>query len=266
MNNEELAVLIQAGERDRIPELWQQVERFVAMRARTMAEKSNGRHGVTAEDLYQCGYLALVSAVETFSLDAGCKFTTWLDYHLRNEFARWGGWKTDHQKREPLNNALSLNTPLSNDGEDETTLEDMQPDPAALQLYRDVEREIWLGQLRTTLEAALDELPTSQGETIRRRYFCGEHQSEIGMVLGVSAQRVQQLENNGIRTLRKPPLCERLESFVESQTPYFYHVGVNQFQRTQTSAVERVVLIRERLCAMMKSENTEDTIWKRKNG
>ena len=266
MTNEELAVLIQTGEMDRLLELWQQVERFVAMRARSMAEKSNGRHGVTAEDLYQCGYLALVSAVDTFSPDAGCKFTSWLDYYLRREFAQWGGWKTDHQKREPLNNAISLNAPLSNDGEDETTLEDIQPDPAAEQPYRDVEREIWRGQLRAALEAALDELPTSQGETIRRRYFYGEYQSEIGMVLGVSAQRVQQLENNGLRALRKPPLCDKLECFVESQTPYFYRVGVEQFRRTQTSAVERVVLIREQLLAMMKSENEERTIWKQKNG
>lgn len=266
MSNEEFAMLIQSGDRDRIPELWQQVERFVAMRARTMAEKSNGRHGVTAEDLYQCGYLALVSAVETFSLDAGCKFITWLDYHLRNEFARWGGWKTDHQKREPLNNAISLNAPLSNDGEDEATLEDIQPDPAAEQMYRDVEREIWRGQLRAALEAVLDKLPTSQGEIIRRRYFYGEYQSEIGKALGVSAQRVQQLEENGIRALRKPPLCDRLEGFVEIQTPYFYHVGVEQYRRTHTSAVERVVLIRERLCAMMKSENTEDMIWKQEHG
>lgn len=266
MSNEELAVLIRTDERDRLPELWQQVERFVAMRARSMAEKSNGRHGVTAEDLYQCGYLALVSAVETFSLDAGCKFITWLDYHLRNEFARWGGWKTDHQKREPLNNAISLNAPLSNDGEDETMLEDIQPDPAAEQPYRDVEREIWRGQLRAALEAALNELPISQGETIRRRYFYGEYQSEIGMVLGVSAQRVQQLEENGIRALRKPPLCERLEGFVEKRTPFYHHVGVEQFHRTQTSAVERVVLIRERLLAMMESENKEKTIWRQKNG
>ena len=266
MNSEELAVLIQTGERDRLPELWQQVERFVAMRARSMAEKSNGRHGVTAEDLYQCGYLALVSAVETFSLDAGCKFTSWLDYYLRREFARWGGWKTDHQKREPLNNAISLNAPLSNDGEDETTLEDIQPDPAAEQLYRNAEQEIWRGQLRAALEAVLDELPTSQGETIRRRYFYGEYQSEIGMVLGVSAQRVQQLENNGIRALRKPPLCDRLESFVDEQTPFYHRVGVEQFRRTHTSAVERVVMIRERLQAMIETENKEETIWKRKNG
>ena len=31
MTNEELVALIQAGERDRLPELWEQVERFVAL-------------------------------------------------------------------------------------------------------------------------------------------------------------------------------------------------------------------------------------------
>ena len=33
MTNEELVALIQAGERDRLPELWEQVERFVAWKA-----------------------------------------------------------------------------------------------------------------------------------------------------------------------------------------------------------------------------------------
>ena len=32
MTNEELVALIQAGERDRLPELWDRVERFVASR------------------------------------------------------------------------------------------------------------------------------------------------------------------------------------------------------------------------------------------
>ena len=33
MTNEELVALIQAGERDKLPELWEQVERFVALQA-----------------------------------------------------------------------------------------------------------------------------------------------------------------------------------------------------------------------------------------
>lgn len=35
MTNEELVALIQGGERDRLSELWEQVEKFVAMRGAT---------------------------------------------------------------------------------------------------------------------------------------------------------------------------------------------------------------------------------------
>lgn len=42
MTNEELVALIQAGERDRMPELWEQVERFVANRANRLLIRSQG--------------------------------------------------------------------------------------------------------------------------------------------------------------------------------------------------------------------------------
>ncbi len=46
MNNEELAALIQNGERDRLPELWAQVERFVAQQANRRLILAGGLGGV----------------------------------------------------------------------------------------------------------------------------------------------------------------------------------------------------------------------------
>ncbi len=66
MTNEELVALIQSGERARMGELWEQAERFVSRQAGKRARALNGFGGVTEEDLYQSGYLALVAAVDSF--------------------------------------------------------------------------------------------------------------------------------------------------------------------------------------------------------
>ena len=66
MTNEELAVRIKQGERDKLEELWNQVERFIWKMANRRAYSLEGRNGVTAEDLYQAGYLAMVDAVGRF--------------------------------------------------------------------------------------------------------------------------------------------------------------------------------------------------------
>ncbi len=247
MSNEDLVTLIQAGERDRLPELWRQVERFVIMQAIKMDNKLNGWHGVTFDDFYQSGYIAFSEAVETFSATGGASFIGWLDFYLRREFAKWGGWQTEHQKNDPLNNAVSLDAPIGDSEEDDTTLGDRQSDPGSVQAFENAERAIWNAQLQCALEAAIDQIPLVQGETIRLRYFKCESLSQVALVQGISTERVRQIEEKALKSLRDTAAADQLEAFLDKWTPYHLHVGVQQFHRTQTSAVEKIVLIRERL-------------------
>ena len=69
MSNEELAVVIRAGKRDRLMELWGQVRRFALQQARRWAYL--GRGGVTLEDLEQSAFLALLDALESWRAEAG---------------------------------------------------------------------------------------------------------------------------------------------------------------------------------------------------
>lgn len=75
MTNEELVALIQGGDREKLPQLWEQVERFVAQQANRRLVLSGGLGGVEFGDLYNAGYLALVAAVDTFDPEAGRSFT-----------------------------------------------------------------------------------------------------------------------------------------------------------------------------------------------
>lgn len=244
MTNEELVALIQQGERDRIPELWAQVERFVRMMAGRRARSLDGYGGVEASDLYQAGYLAMLEAVESYQAEAGMSFIGWLAYHLRTAFASAAGYRTT--RRDPLNAALDLDTPLpgTNDLRIIDTL--TGEDEGAAQDFEDVERGIWVEQLHDTLEAAMSaELTPEQKELLEDRYFRETPLREIAENAGCSIEMIRQREQKALRRMRHPRARRRLEQFVEAGTPYYLHVGVASFNSTGVSSVERIVEIRE---------------------
>lgn len=237
MSNEELAVAIQAGKRDKLPELWEQVKDFISMQAGKYARASNGYGGVTQEDLTQCGYLALVAAVNTFSPDKG-NFISWLAMALKTAFREATGHRTS--KRDPLDMAISLDTPL--DGEDGSTetIGDMQEDSMAGQAFEDVQEKVWVEQLHNALETALEQIPEDEQAIIRARYYEGKTRREIG-------PKARQIEERALKYLRRPYVQQWLREFVEERTPYFLHVGVTSFKSSGISAVEKIVFERGRL-------------------
>lgn len=106
MSNEELVAAIQSGE-DRMGELWIHVEGLVRWAAKRKITVLEGHSSVEFEDLYQSGYLAMVSAASSYT-PGDLAFSTWLMYYLRTAFSEAAGHRTKKQKRDPLNSALSL--------------------------------------------------------------------------------------------------------------------------------------------------------------
>ena len=145
---------IQSGERDKLPELWEQVEKFVAQQAHRRHLLSGGVGGVEVEDLYQSGYIALVAAADTYDPDAGRAFIGWLSLALKTAFAEAGGYRSHKQVRDPLHHAGSLDVPTSEDSD--TAIGDLVADLNAAQDFRDVEDRLYLEQLHNALEKALD--------------------------------------------------------------------------------------------------------------
>lgn len=210
MTNEELAVLIQSGRQDLLPELWQQVERFAMWRASRMSRLLEGRCGVTFEDLYQCGYLALVNAVETFSADKGGTFIGMYNFALLNEFADLGGWRTQRQKKDPLNNAMSLDAPVDAWDDDSAALGELVPNPAAEEDLLDVDERDRAQRLHNTVQALLQEIPELQADVIRLRFYQNMPLKETGAALGISADKARQTEAKALRTLRLARYCQEL--------------------------------------------------------
>ena len=172
MSNEELVVEIQAGAVERLAELWGQVEGLVKWKANQVMTALEGScsRGVEFEDLYQSGYPAMVDAVNTYDSAAGGAFSTWFMFYLKNAFQVATGRRTQKGRREPLNNAISLDTPLT-DAADSDDLMDMVADPAGMQRLDSMEETIWYKQLQEAVEAALETVPEQYREILRLRYW-----------------------------------------------------------------------------------------------
>lgn len=209
MTNEELVVLIQQGERDKLPELWAQVERFIWQQANRRSFALEGYGGVTEEDLHQAGFLALVKAVGSYDPAGGMSFIGWLALYLKTAFAEAAGYQGRKQMRDPLHRAHSLNAPLRDDP-DAGGLEDILEDPVGLQ---EVEEHVDKLYLHAALEKALATLPEAERAVLLSRYYQGRTLREVGRERGISFERVRKIEAAGLRRLRHPRVLQELQQF-----------------------------------------------------
>lgn len=161
---EALVDSIQGGAQEDMAALWTVLQAEVRRQAQHWAKILRKRRpDVTAEDLYQCGYLALDQAVREYHASMGIPFYLWFLRLLRLEFARAAGHRAVR--------ALSAEDASSSCG--------------------------------TALADALRALPTPLFRVLYLRYLLGFSQKEAGLLLEVSPETVAARENAGLRTLRK---------------------------------------------------------------
>ena len=257
MTSEELVAEIQAGSVDLTWQLWEQVEGLVKWKAKrimTFLEGCSGR-GVEFEDLYHSGYLAMVAAVNTYDPAAGGAFSTWLMYHLKTAFAEATGYRTQKGRCEPLNNYLSLDTPLTDDA-DSDDLMDVVADPSGLQWRESLEESMWRKQLKEAVGAALLTVPEQYREILRLRYWEDMALEDIGELRGVSKERVRQMENKGIRILRQPQTASQLYTFFDFD--FYGGTGLGAFRYSGMSVQERYLLVEEERKERQSSRHRKD--------
>ena len=288
MTNEDLVEKIQQGERDLLPQLWEQVERFVAkvaVRWAKAVEPDNIPEAIEfSEELIHTGYIAVVEAAEAYSPEQDVTFVHFLSFYLKKYFApecaaRAGmstgvyhraytarqkkkqGQELNGQEQKMIKFCFptSLNALVGNggSGDKQDELGDFIPDPA--DDYADAEERIFQQQLHEALEAALVQLTENGEKVIRLRYYQEFSLSDIARSLGLSTERVRQIEDKALRDLRKPGVSKGLEGFVErctqkmiqqyveERTPYYMRIGVDDFHSGGESAVERIVFKREQI-------------------
>lgn len=242
MNNEELALSIQAGDMAQCGPLWEQVKGIVIARARGYAAAYGdlcAACGVTAEDLEQSGFLAMLDAAEDYDPGRGCKFNTLLSWKLKLQFraALDGGRR--RRARDPLNDCHSLDAPAPGREEGGETVGDLLPDPVPA--CEDAEERVFQEQLGAAVRGCLDDLKDQRRAGIlRREYLEGQTLREIAAQEGKSVSRIQQLRNAALRELQRPPYLPRLRPFAQEHLGAlaWRGTGLSSFRSTGLSSVE----------------------------
>lgn len=199
MTNEELAQQIQQGERDLILPLWEQVRRFARDRAFRWHRATGGRGGVTLDDLEQEAFIALLEALEGWDEKAG-KFLAWYDLRLKSAFTAATAQRTQRDRKDPLQDCLSLDAPLTDREGDPFTLEDTIPDQRAEDDLNTVEER----DRQAAVRRVLDSLAPEQKQVILLRYFHDMTREQTAQRLHLTRTRAAAIEAKALRLLRHP--------------------------------------------------------------
>lgn len=209
MTNEELVALIQAGERDRIMELWAQVERLIMMKARKWDFAYQGRNGATLEDYVQAGFLGFLKAIDYYKPDHGTAFSTVLCMCILNPFQQTASVRTNKQSHEP-DHWTSLDAPVGEE-EDSATLGDFVEDTQSELAFLAVEDQ----QLRDAVESAVSSLAPDEQRVIRLIYWEKLTREQIAEKLGCSHSKVDSIHRKALGRLRHPCRSGTLRKFWE---------------------------------------------------
>lgn len=185
---------VQDGKED-ILVLWLACRQYVMQQARRWYRAFEGRRGVALEDLEQEGFLALAKAVETWKPESSA-FSTWLTFHLKSAFAAAYRVLTNHELKDPLNDATSLDVPPAGADED-CILRDIIPDVAAARAFEAVEQQ----ELADAVQESLQSLPENLREAMIDAFW---YDKPVDAKLRTAA----------LKALRTPTVCQTLRTYV----------------------------------------------------
>ena len=241
--NEELAAAIQAGEREAIEQLWGQCYRFICKHANKWAQAWKNRPAFDAEDFIQSGYIAMCEAVKAYHEGRGT-FLHFLAYFLKTEFSKVAGCYTPAQMKEPLNNAISLDSPAYNGEDNEITIADIISfyDPG----FEEVEEAMHKAYISSVVKEAINSLPEKQRIAIEAHYLDGKTYAEIASVLKVADSYPGQLVKDGFRRLRCGKYAPTLSELLWGESNFYKRTGFSTWKNTGCSVQEGYILWKER--------------------
>lgn len=206
MTNEELASMAQKGNQNALHALYMQNKGLLALLFKRLIASGRERMtaaGVTEDDAIQCGYFVLLDAVKAYDPAQGLKFTAYLKYPVINQWNVLIGYRTQKQRREPLNIAASLDEPITDGEGNQTARVETVECTAATQAFQAAEDGLYTQQLHDDLEDLLGKLTPEQETVIRAHYYQRQTVTEIGEQLGVKPHHVRHAEYMGLRDMRR---------------------------------------------------------------
>ena len=239
MTNEEMAVEIQNGNDGLMFDLWDQTVRFFMWRASKIYinhKEQCDSAGVEFDDVLQLCYFALCDAVAAYKPASGYKLLAYVNYPLKTHFNALCGIRSS--KRDALNYCKSLDEAIGDDAD--FTLLDMIADRNSEEPFISVEETIFQDELSVVIESSLDKLTKNRGATLRGLFFDGKTGREVAADLGISWQRVSQLQYGAFHDLRRDTRIKAIASEILISAAWS-GTGLKAFNETGSSSVERAL-------------------------
>jgi len=136
------------------------------------------------------GNMALIRAVDKFSVDRGFKFSTYACRAILKAFSRTSLKSSRHKMRFPVEFEPDME---KSDWQDRR---------------RDAVEEDCIDELKAIVERNLADLSQVEETVIRRRFNWQQHEDhpltleEVGQIIGVTKERVRQIQNKAMEKIR----------------------------------------------------------------
>lgn len=203
------------------------------------------RNDIDREDLQQAAYLGILKALKEKEGERE-GFATLAGFYARNEIRALLGIKNG--KLPPA--MESLDEPL-NDETDDTRL-----DLIADESLPEADAGLLEAEKRQTVRDAVERLKPDQRAVVNMRFFQGMTYKEAAAEMDVTPERAASIWDSARRNLSRDRYLKAVAE-VNSRTNYLLGVGVTRFNSTFTSAVEELVMFRERLLIRASHEQDE---------
>lgn len=193
------------------------------------------RNDLDRDDLKQAAFLGILEARKAYKEERGGEVTL-AGFYARKEIRALLGIRNG--KLPPA--LESLDEPL-NDETDDTRL-----DLIADESIPEADAALLEEEKRQTVRDAVNRLSADQRAVVTMRFFEGKTYPQTAAEMGITQDKAARIWGNARRTLYRNRYLKALAE-VNRRTPYLLGVGVTRFNSTFTSAVEELVLLRERL-------------------
>ena len=150
------------------------------------------------------------------------------------------------QLRKDMRTVSTRSTSEPIDADGETVLEDFIP--AENDPIEAVVDKIQHEEFSRALWGLIDQVCTRQeAEVVRRRYLDGLTLKECGESLGVSIERVRQVESSALRKLRRPKSSKIIEPYLTKSAAFSFGLrsSLGAYRNNYTSAQEKALIILE---------------------
>lgn len=213
-----------------------QFEPFIRKLAKRYTALLERTGAVALEDLHQVGRLAVLQTQKTYNPESGYTFMRCLFYEIRRYMRK--ELEINPNTGAAPAQLVYLDEPLPGLDGDDITILDSIADPAAVPMDEPLIDEETREETAAEVRAAVDRLKNAkQREVVTRCWLNDQPKPKAAADMGIKVKALQMIDLEARRKLRR-------DNTLKLYAMPFFHVGVNRFRSTWTSATEAAVLWR----------------------